>query len=188
MKRKQLIHTGRELFWKYGIKRVTVEEICREAGVSKMTFYKHFSNKNELVRTIIHEITEEALNKYRELMDRDIPFEEKVRETLKMKFEGTDQMSQEFLSDYIPHAEPEMQKFVHERMAQVMQIVVEDYVKAQQRGDIRKDIKIGFILWFLNKMFDMIGDEELEKMYENPREMIMELVNFFFYGILPRKS
>ena len=38
---------GKELFWKYGTKRVTVEEICREAGVSKMTYYKFFKNKNE---------------------------------------------------------------------------------------------------------------------------------------------
>jgi len=40
-KYNQIIDTSKKLFWKYGIKRVTIEEICREAGVSKMTFYKH---------------------------------------------------------------------------------------------------------------------------------------------------
>ncbi len=187
MKRKQLIHTGKDLFWKYGIKRVTVEEICQEAGVSKMTFYKHFKNKNELVKTIIYQITEEALQKYRNLMEKDIPFEDKVRETLRMKYEGTDQMSQEFLTDYIPQAEPEVLAFVHQRMKESMELVIKDYTEAQKRGDIRKDIKIEFILWFLNKMVDLMGDEALEKMYDTPQDMIMELVSFFFYGIMPRK-
>jgi len=105
-----------------------------------------------------------------------------------MKYEGTDQMSQEFLNDYLPNAEPEMLEFVQQRMQEVMVTVMKDYRKAQQRGEIRKDIKIEFIMYFTNKMLELMGDGELEKMYASPQEMIMELVNFFFYGILPRKS
>ena len=187
MKRKQIIQTAKDLFFKYGIKRVTVEEICKEANVSKMTFYKHFKNKNELVKTWITEMTDEALEKYITLMKRDIPFEEKVRETINMKLEGSDQMSQEFFSDYIPHADPELHDFIHQRMHEMMGLIINDYAEAQKRGDIRQDLKIEFILWYLNKMLDMMEDEALEKMYESPQDLIMEMVNFFFYGIMPRK-
>ena len=44
-KKEQILKTGKELFWKYGFKLVTIEEICKEAGVSKMTYYKYFTNK-----------------------------------------------------------------------------------------------------------------------------------------------
>jgi len=44
-KREQILTTGKELFWKFGFKRVTIEEICKEAGVSKMTYYKFFTTK-----------------------------------------------------------------------------------------------------------------------------------------------
>jgi len=187
MKRKQLIQTAKDLFFKYGIKRVTVEEICKEANVSKMTFYKHFKNKNELVRTWITEMTDDALEKYNVLMARDIPFEEKVRETINMKLEGSDQMSQEFFSDYIPQADPELREFIHHRMHETMSLLINDYAEAQKRGDIRQDIKIEFILWYLNKMLDLMEDEALQKMYDSPQDLIMEMVNFFFYGIMPRK-
>ena len=43
-----IFKTAKDLFWKYGIKRVSIEEICKEAKVSKMTFYKFFPNKIEL--------------------------------------------------------------------------------------------------------------------------------------------
>ena len=52
-KYKQIIATSKELFWKFGIKRVTVEEICSQAHVSKMTFYKFFPNKIELAKIIL---------------------------------------------------------------------------------------------------------------------------------------
>ncbi len=188
MKRKQLIHTAKDLFFKYGIKRVTVEEICREANVSKMTFYKHFRNKNELVKTWITEMTDEAMERYRALMDSDLPFREKVRETIHMKLEGTDGMSQAFFSDYIPHADPAFLDFLHQRMHEMMGLIIQDYARAQKKGEIRQDVKIEFILWYLNKMIDLMEDEALQQMYERPQDLIMEMVNFFFYGIMPRNQ
>ena len=98
-KRKQILITAKELFWKFGTKRVTVEEICKEANVSKMTFYKFFSNKNELLHTIVEEMFDKILYDYKELMNKDIPFKEKVQQQLIMKFEGTNQLSSELVKD-----------------------------------------------------------------------------------------
>ena len=50
----QISQTAETLFKLYGIKRVTVEEICKKANVSKMTFYKYFRNKIELVKHIFN--------------------------------------------------------------------------------------------------------------------------------------
>ena len=45
VKNDQIVKIGKDLFYKYGIKRVSVEEICAKANVSKMTFYKFYNNK-----------------------------------------------------------------------------------------------------------------------------------------------
>lgn len=44
-KQRELIETAAQLFFKHGFKRVTVEEICRTAKVSKVTFYRYFAAK-----------------------------------------------------------------------------------------------------------------------------------------------
>ena len=95
-------------------------------------------------------------------------------------------MSQEFFSDYYPHAEPELVEFVQGNMKKAMGMIVKDYAEAQKKGEIRKDIKIEFILYFIKHMMEMMQDENLEGMYDSPQEMIMEFTNFFFYGIMPR--
>ena len=52
-KKLQIVETAKDLFMRYGIRRVTIDEICRTAGASKMTFYKYFSNKIALLKEIL---------------------------------------------------------------------------------------------------------------------------------------
>jgi len=185
---KQIVKTGKELFWKYGIKRVTVEEVCEEAGVSKMTFYKYFENKLDLVKFILETIIDESIREYRDIMQLDIPFKEKVKKTLDLKLKGTTGISEEFYNDYIRNTNPEMVQFLHYHTQKSLELIMEDYIKAQKEGYIRSDMKPAFILYFLNHMFDMIKDPKLEGMYGNTQELIMEMTSFFFYGILPRDN
>ena len=182
-----IVQTSKDLFWKYGIKRVTIEEICREAGASKMTFYKHFRNKTEVVKVIIAKITMEAMEKYNAIMAQDIPFSEKISQSIHLKMEQTAEMSHEFFDDYYLHAEPELKEFLEEQIRSSLGLVYRDYVEAQKRGEIRQDIKPDFIIYFLNKMMEMVQDEHLESQYENPQDLIMEVTRFFFFGILPRE-
>lgn len=186
-KYNQIITTSKELFWKYGIKRVTVEEICREAGVSKMTFYKHFKNKNDLVKRIINHILGKAMAKYRDIMEKEIPFTEKARQSIALKMEQTEEMSNEFFEDYFLHADPELSNYLNNKVVESIDIIMKDYIQAQKKGEIRADIRPEFILYFLNHMTEMAKDEQLLALYKNPGDLVRELINFFFYGIIERK-
>jgi len=185
-KRKTIIVVGRELFWKYGFKRVTIEEICTEAKVSKMTYYKFFANKMELIKTILDELFNESISAYREIMDSDIPFSEKITRQIEMKMEGTADMSTEFANDLLLHAEPEILELYKKKKDELLQMVFSDYTEAQKKGEIRKDVKPEFLIYFLNHIYEMLEDEKLVQIYKSPNELAMELIRFFFYGILDR--
>lgn len=187
-KQHDIIRTGKDLFWKHGFKRVTVEEICREAGISKMTFYKYYPNKQALVMAILDGVMTESVRKYREIMDSDLPFKEKVIEQIRLKKEQTETMSNEFFDDLIVHGDPEMREYMQKMTRKNLQMISDDYIHAQEQGYIRKDIKPEFILYFLNHMFEMVEDEQLTRHYKDTQELAMELVRFFFYGVLEPKS
>lgn len=187
-KLKKILIAAKELFWKYGFKRVTIEEVCREANVSKMTFYKHFKNKMELIKYLLNQIYDKAMKEYREIMDSNLSFPDKVKKSIDLKMIQTQNISNEFMDDYVRHADPEMLEFLNQIKTKNLKMIVDDYTEAQKNGEIRNDIKPEFILYFLNHMFEMIQDENLEKMYSNPQDLIMEMTNFFFYGVLPRNT
>lgn len=188
IKQKQIIETGRSLFWRFGIRRVTIEEICLEAKVSKMTFYKYFQNKIDLVKHILDVMTEERMLKYRLIMDQDIPFSEKVNQTIQLKMAHTSDLSQAFYLDIHKNADPELLAYMDQKMQETVHPILMDYIEAQNQGEVRPDIKPEFILYFINQMREMARDESLIDLYETPQALIMELTKFFFYGILPRRG
>ena len=50
MKKDQIIEAARLLFHKYGFKKVSMDEIARESGVTKKTIYSYFSSKEDLLK------------------------------------------------------------------------------------------------------------------------------------------
>ena len=187
-KYNDIVKTAHELFWKHGISRVTIEEICREANVSKMTFYKFFSNKNELGKKVIDDIMDENIQKYREIMNEDISFEQKVKKQLRAKFEGTKEISPELVNDIYANKKLGLHNYWQKRANEVTQEVIRDYKKAQEKGWIRKDLKIEFIFYFSTKMSDLLSDPQLLGMYNSMQDLIMEIANLFFYGIFPHDN
>ena len=178
IKLRQITLTAKDLFWKYGYKKVTIEEVCREAGVSKMTFYKHFSNKTELIKHIMSFIFEDNMRKFRIIIESDIPFTEKVKKQIELKSEGAKGMSDLFFEDLIKSDNPELFNFRREFSENSIKQVMNFFKEAQEQGEIRKDIKLEFILYFLNHSFEMIEDKNLRKFYETPQELLLEATNF----------
>jgi len=186
-KHQQIIDTARDLFWHHGIRRVSVEEICQTAGVSKMTFYKYFKNKIDLALFILNKTFLEGIAKYKSIMAQKIPYSEKAQEMIQMKLEQTRDISQEMLKDWMQGSIPEVVELMERMKQENFKLLLDDMIAAQNNGEIRKDINPQFILYFLNKMIEMAGDEQMINMYESTQSLTAELINLFFYGILSVK-
>jgi len=167
---------------------VNVEEICREAGVSKMTFYKYYRNKNDLVKSIMEEKINESIVTYREIMASGLPYTSKVEKIILLKMEQTREMSSEFFRDYFNSGDEELMAFMNKKTRMTVEMVTEDFRRAQEQGLIREDIRIEFIMYFMNKMLHLAQDKELKKHYPSMNDLIMEMTRFFFYGVMKRNE
>jgi AcrR family transcriptional regulator len=58
--RERILRAARELFYRDGIGAVSVEAIATTAGTNKMTLYRHFSSKDELVAAYLSELAGEG--------------------------------------------------------------------------------------------------------------------------------
>ena len=66
---KQLIiKTAGEMFFRLGIRSVSIDDICNELGMSKKTFYVYFESKDELVAQMLHANVEYIAQKMEDLM------------------------------------------------------------------------------------------------------------------------
>lgn len=186
-KYQSIFSKGKELFWKHGVKRVTIEEICREAGVSKMTFYKFFSNKTELARTIWIKVMEDSLEKFRNVVNSDMEFRDKVTEMFNIKQQAGKDISLEFINDVYVLPDLGLQPLVEKYGQESFRIFFDFLKDSQKKGMIRKEIKVEFIMYYFNMMSKMFDDAELVSHYDSPQELIMESMNFLFYGLTSKK-
>jgi AcrR family transcriptional regulator len=185
-KYQDIIETAHRLFWKFGVKRVSVEEICVEAGVSKMTFYRFFKNKIEVAKIVIDRIFDDSRSKYKAIMNQDVSFAEKVKQKVMLKFEGTKEISAEFIKDIYSGRNPELKQYFEKVSNEMVLMVRDDYIKAIEKGWIRKNVNVDFIFYLSNKISELSTDPALLSLYNNPQELIMEFMNMLFYGIIPR--
>jgi len=183
-----ILVSARSLFWRHGIRRVTIEEICENAGVSKMTCYKYFSNKTAIAKYLIEDLFESGVKAYKEIYNSDIPYEEKVKKLVELKMSNSHEMSQELLDDIYKYQDEELAETIEKIKKEMIVIYLDDIRVAQKAGEIRNDVKPEFMLYFLNNLTEMLTDQRVVGIYSNPEQMIVEVMNFFFYGIMPRKN
>lgn len=51
--RERILLAAHELFYRDGIRATGVDRLIAESGVAKLTFYRHFASKDELVRAFL---------------------------------------------------------------------------------------------------------------------------------------
>ncbi len=184
-KRTILIEAGKRVFWKYGIKRVTVEEICKEAGVSKMTFYRCFENKIELAKNVYTSVVNHATEKAHDLIYSDISPAEKMKGIIEIKLEGVENISRDFIMDLFNSQDTELQKFFEKTNRKSYEEIIKSFHYAQEKGWFRKNLKPELLFYISEKIGPLLADEYLLKLYGSPQNLIMEVTNLFTYGIAP---
>lgn len=60
-KKEDILKSGRDLMLGKGYSAVSVDEICKSAGVTKGCFFHHFKNKEELARELVERFTGEII-------------------------------------------------------------------------------------------------------------------------------
>lgn len=68
--RDRILLTAHDLFYRDGIRATGVDKIIAEAGVTKVTFYRHFPSKNDLIRAFLDYRHQRWMNWFKEALAR----------------------------------------------------------------------------------------------------------------------
>lgn len=183
-KHDQLLETAQNLFARHGIRRVSVEEICRKANVSKVTFYKYYPNKSAIVSRILDDLVQVGIKKFNEIVALDTTFEEKLRLIIQVKLEESAKFSEDFLEELI-QADPKLMEHFWRQAMESQKLTMNFFKAAQKTGELRPDMNLEFLEFMLNHVQELIKDPSLHKIIPSNLDLIRELINFWFYGILP---
>lgn len=176
-KHDQIVLTAERLFTRHGARRVSVEELCKRADVSKMTFYKYFRNKGDLIRFIAEKWTDEGFRKFDEINALDLPFPEKIQLMTRWKVEFSSRISADFIKEIMS---------LDGIVEKVRQKFIKNIIEAQKKGEIRKDIRPELLLLISDKMNEIIQEDLWKAVFSNMGEFQEQLRTLLFFGLLSR--
>jgi AcrR family transcriptional regulator len=183
-----IVSTAKDLFWKYGFKRVSIEELCDHAKVSKMTFYKYFPNKIELAKTVFVRESEAGLKKFRSILQEEIASTDKLKKIVQLKVEGSSDISNDFLQDFYKDENEGLKNFVIETSRTAWLTMIDDIRDAQRQQIFTDSIKPELLVHLTQVMGSLITNKELLSCYSSPSELIGELTHMMAYGLAPENQ
>lgn len=183
--RDKILKVADELFIKYGVKNVTMDDIAKELSISKKTIYQFFKDKNEIVK----EFTLSQCTSRRDDFE-DIPARAKNSiEALVM----VSQCIRQNVLTLNPLLLMEVQKFYTEAWEIFLEFKERTFYKSLEKTIIR-GIKEGYFRKEIDPEIISIMRMEQVQMCFDPKifpgdrydfkEVQMQLFNHFVYGLL----
>lgn len=186
---QRIVEKAQELFFRYGIKSVTMDDIASNLGASKKTIYQYFKDKDHLVDAVVQKEIEQDMH---ECTSIACSCDNAVQEV----FRGFDMM-QEMLTTMNPAIIFEMQKYhpesykkmnAHKNMFFV-NIIKENLKKGIQEGYYREDINMEIIARYrIESIFLGFNPEIFMQGKYTLLQVEMELMTHFLYGICTAKG
>ena len=83
---QRIIDTAESMFFRFGIRSVTMDDIAKELGISKKTIYHYFADKDDLVEKVTsHSLANEMCKTQNIYENSQNPIEEMINSTKMMR-------------------------------------------------------------------------------------------------------
>lgn len=187
--KSRILEKGTQLFFRYGVKSVTMDAIAAELGISKKTIYQHFPDKDSIVFEVVKNFISLDGHKWSEL-DRLYPnVIEKMFKSFEMMKEMLSQMNPRLLFEiekYFPNA---FQLFIEHREKCIHVNLKADFKKGAQFGYFRDDIDFELLARLRMAEVDLAFNPDFYpsnnlSLYETQ----LVFIDIFMRGILTEKG
>jgi AcrR family transcriptional regulator len=186
---KNILSKVRELYTRYGIKSITMDDVAKELGISKKTIYQYVTDKDDLVGKFVEN----------EILTR----QEEIFKCFKTGFNAIEEMfeisifmnkiirdqnptTDHDLKKYYPH---HYQKIVKIRREETIKYILENLRKGKAEGLYRKDVDSEIIAKLYISRVESIHLNDLFSVEEfTSLKLFIELLNYHIRGIATEKG
>ena len=184
IKEKILLST-KDMFYKYGYSKVTMEEIAANLGISKRTLYKHFSNKEHILKEIVN-VAKCEIETYVDnlIEDKETEFIIKLQNFMAFVVSHFSRLSNPIVQDLVknqPEVWKEIQQFRKKNAHDCFSRLIKQGI---ENGIFRDDINSEVVtMLYFSAVHGMLNLETLSQLPITADEAYKIIVRVLFEGI-----
>jgi len=187
--KEKLLKGAEELFMRYGLRSVSMDDIARHLGISKKTIYQHFSDKDEVVATVakghmlkqreqFEQIAKRSRNAVEELVQISLCIKETMKDINPSLLFDMQKYHQKAWSEWLAFK----QKFVRENIIRSLRQGIEE-------GVFRDEIQLDIIATMRLEQVQMAFDNSVFPRHKfSVPEIQEQLFDHFIYGLFTDKG
>ncbi len=183
---QRIIYSALELFISRGIKRSSIDEISKRAGITRITAYRYFGNKKELVRASFIPIVEIFERVEKEIKAENLLNIEVALDRIKAELIGLPRGNLLSTMEELKRLYPDIYNAVNTRRVASLTEIFKFYSSNKKRiSRLREELNPSFVQAFFGDIIvNMINSPAFSSLGFTQDEIFNSIKNILLYGIL----
>ncbi len=187
--KEKLLRGAEELFLRYGLRSVSMDDIARHLGISKKTIYQHFADKDEVVATVAKKQMEHQRAQFDEIAKRS---KSSVEELVLISFCLKDTMKNinpSLLFDMQKYHQKAWNEWLRFKHKFVRENIIRSLRQGIEEGVFREDIQVDVIATMRLEQVQMAFDNTVFPRHRfGLAEVQEQLFDHFIHGLFTDKG
>lgn len=184
-----ILQKAEQLFFKFGIKSISMDDLSKEMRISKKTLYSFVANKEELVFLVIKNHLHEEKNKVDETVKQASNSIEEFVMILMYNYSQINEMNASTLYDIQKYYPQSWDQFTEYKEKYIQVYILQNLQKGIKEGLYRSELNPEIIALIYVNSIDTIFNISTEKFNKNDiGNMLREYVTYHLHGIVSDKG
>lgn len=176
----QLLHRIRDLFFRYGIKSMTMDDIAQQLGMSKKTIYAHFPDKKSLLKALMSDF---LTCHYQEVVDAQKNADNAIDEMFRIAALGIqrmDKITPSFMFDLRKYHGDIWNQFEQFRATAMYEGITANIRRGMDEGLFRRDLDVQVVAHMHMEHLNLIVDPGHFAELNKPMRTVMYTIMITF--------
>ncbi|MEY3433464.1 MAG: hypothetical protein RL131_1400 [Bacteroidota bacterium] len=174
---------------KLGLRSVSMDDISTQLAISKKTLYQHFTDKDELVDTVLQSEIGRMQKETIECMVHAENAIQEVTNTMEMVIKHFTHMNPVIIFDLQKYHFNSFGKFMDHKNKFILDIISKNLIRGIEEGVYRSDINVDVLAKFrLESMMIAFNIDLFPNEKYNLAEVSVAIIENFLYGVATEKG
>ncbi|WP_139902754.1 TetR/AcrR family transcriptional regulator [Clostridium thermarum] len=188
-KRNQVLEAAFELMSKDGgIENLTIDDVAKNAKVSKTSIFKYFGSKENLINEVFKYFLDKIGNTAREIMSKNMPFEETLIAMTQNKINHIKKINKQFyldLMDFLTRKQDNgLSLLMDQYTKESYSIMLDLFHRGRKEGKVDLKYSDEFLLLYFQSIVEGISSPHI---YERILPYTAQWTELLIKGIAPSK-